>query len=116
MKARIMREISESEVVERRLVVAGLRDLAKFIEANPHFPVGDIVMDVNLVTRPDDMPDPSFASLSALCGDWEEYDYDFQKHVTPSLSRWVWEKRKGWRAFFGNGQGVARWSCKAEDF
>jgi hypothetical protein len=116
MKARIMREISESEAEERRLVVTGLRDLAKFIEANPHFPVGEVVMDVNLIARPDDMPDPSFASLFALCDTWERYEYDFQRHVTPSLARWVWEKRKGWRAFFGHGQVVARWSCQAEDF
>ena len=116
MNARTMREISESEVQERRLIVTGLRDLAKFIKANPHFPVDQVTMDVNLTTRSDDMPDPSFASLFALCDTWEQYEYDLQKHVTPSLSRWIWEKRKGWRAFFGNGQVVARWSCKAEDF
>ena len=116
MNARTMREISESEAQERRLIVTGLRDLAKFIEANPHFPIGQVVMDVDLVVRPEDMPDPSYASLFALCDAWEEYEYELQRHITPSLARWIWEKRKGWRAFFGSGQVVARWSCQAEDF
>jgi hypothetical protein len=108
-------EIVESEATERRLTIEGLHELARFIEDNPGFPVGEVVMNVDLVLRPDDMPNPADGSGSH--GDWETHPHDFQCHVTPSLSRWIWEKRNGWRCYFGSGGRVhAKYVCRDADF
>ena len=104
-----MEQVIESEEAQRQLIVSGLHDLIAFIEDNPHFPVDQLSMEVNLDLRPEEMP-TIFADRSAVYVGWEPCEYERRIDVTPSLRRWTWEKREGLRAFFGNGQIKLQWT------
>jgi hypothetical protein len=114
---------------ERREVVHSLRAMADFIELSD-VPVGQVVMRVDLLDDPHSLPSPHLHLRKVNpCPDgcfcercvnpadpaWTDYPHHFQRHVTPSLGRWVWEKRQGWRAYFGNTVR-AEWFVSEDDF